>query len=295
LEPLPLQYKDYSEWQSGEKQGEKLKKQENYWLKQLSPPLPTLVLPFDHPRPGVQTYAGSAVDFKIGEKETRQLKELAKQEGVTLQMIMVAIFHILLAKMGDREDIVTGTTSAGRRHADLETIIGPFINTLVLRSFPSGKKTFREFLNEVREISLNAYENQDYPFDFLVKKTAADRETGRNPIFDIMFEIQGAGAVTPAVSKQEIPGLKCVPYEMETDTTKFDQDWLGVETAEGIDFTAAYSTELFKPETVELMIEGFLKLTASVVVNPQAKIKELDCRTSFQKELKEVENIAFNF
>jgi non-ribosomal peptide synthetase component F len=210
-------------------------------------------------------------------------------------MILAAIFHILLAKIGDREDILTGTTGAGRRHADLETIIGPFINTLVLRSFPSGKKTFREFLAEVREISLNAYENQDYPFDILVKKTAAHRETGRNPIFDIMFEIQGAGPVTPAISKQEIPGLKCVPYEMETDTTKFDQDWLGVETAGGIDFTAGYSTELFKTETLQWMIEGFLKLIESVVANPQARIEELEYRTSFQKELNEVESIDFNF
>ncbi len=294
LEPLKLQYKDYSEWESGELQKERRKKQEIYWLKQFSNRQSSLEPPTDYPRPDRQNFEGRSVNFGISEEESWRLKELAKQESATLQMIMTAIFHILLSKMGYRGDITTGTTIAGRRHADLEGIIGLFINTLPLRSSPSGEKSFRQFLKEVREISLQAYENQDYSYESLFNRVAPSTDIGRNPIFDIMFEIQSEDAAVD-ISNQQIPGLQFALQETEINTTKFDQDWIGLETVKGISFTVSYSTQLYKPETIELMMEKYLMLIKHVIDDPQSKIKDLDCHTIYEQELKKVQEVAFNF
>ncbi|MCX6582591.1 MAG: amino acid adenylation domain-containing protein [Candidatus Aminicenantes bacterium] len=295
LEPLKVQYKDYSEWEYSEKEKERRKKQEIYWLEQFSNRQPVLEPPADYTRSERQGSEGRSVNFDIEEEESRRLKEQAKQESATLQMIMTAIFHILLSKIGYRGDIATGTTISGRRHADLEGIIGLFINTLPLRSSPSGEKTFRQFLKEIREISLKAYENQDYSYESLINKVASSKDSGRNPIFDIMFEIQGEEAATGDISNQQIPSLKFTLHEMEINTTKFDQDWLGVETAKGISFSVSYSTQLYKPETIELMMEKYLILIKHVIDDPQSKIKDLDCHTIYEEELKKVQKVDFNF
>jgi acyl carrier protein len=301
-DPLPaltLQYTDYSEWQNNDRERERLEQQEAYWLNRFKGQLPQLNLPLDYPRAKTRSSEGGAAHFSIGKTSSSALKEFALQEGVTLQMMMVAIFHIFLSKITGQVDIITGTTTIGRRHADLERIIGLFVNTLALRSVPSGEKTFREYLKEVRDMSLKAYENQDYSFDDLVKKVAAnvDREPGRNPVFDIMFEIQSYEAGGAGILEVEIPGLKLRPYEMEWNRTKFDQDWVGQETSGGISFSVSYCTKLFKPETIELMVDGFLLLIENIIANArnlQCKMKELECQTPFEKELTQVEDVVFN-
>jgi amino acid adenylation domain-containing protein len=297
LSPLKLQYKDYSEWQNSEVQIKQIKQQEAYWLGQFAGILPLLDLPIDYPRPPVQSFEGGTVRFKIAREITEALKTVALEQGVTLQMLMMAVFHILLAKLGGQEDIITGTTTAGRRHADLDNIFGLFVNTLALRTFPAGGKTFREYLEEVKHISLDAYENQDYPFETLAKKLADQRDTSRNPLFDIAFEIQAYRTTEGDITKSryEIPGLAFIPCDMEMNTTKFDQDWIGRETEEGMIFSVLYCTKLFKPETIELMVERYLFLIEDILADPGSRIEDLECRTPFEKELYQVKEVAFNF
>jgi non-ribosomal peptide synthetase component F/acyl carrier protein len=287
LPGLKLQYKDYSGWQNRDRRRKAMKQQEAFWMKHLEAPLPVLNLPTDSPRPEFRDFEGAAVHFSIGKTMSDDLKAFALKQGMTLQMLMSALFHILLSKISGQEDIVTGTTISGRGHADLERVIGLFANTLVLRTFPSGEKVFCQFLEEVRKISLQAYRNQDYPFESLVKKTAPCRDPGRNPLFDVMFEIR----------KQENPGIiqKEKNMKVEIETTKFDQDWLGLETPEGIDFTVTYSTKLFRRETIELMTTQFMALIENVLSNPEDRIKDLEYQTLYEKELKTVEEISFNF
>jgi len=232
--PLNLQYKDYSEWRNNQKEKERIKQQEHYWLDRFSGHLPVLRLPIDYPRPPIQSSEGRTFHFRIEKEQAEDLKKLAQQEGVTLQMLMLALFHILLSKLSSQEDIITGTTIAGRSHADLEGIIGIFVNTLALRNFPSSEKTFKDFLKEVKENSLKAYENQDYPFEDLVKNVVIDRDNSRNPIFDILFEIQeiDTDLKNGNVPEIEIPGLRIRPYKSKIETTKFDMDWVGVDIGE---------------------------------------------------------------
>jgi acyl transferase domain-containing protein/acyl carrier protein len=291
LPALKLQYKDYSEWRNCRTQRKRREQEERYWLEVFPGALPVLNIPLDCPRPETRSFEGSSLGFHIGKESTQSLKRLVLQQGVTLQMLMNAIFHILLSKLSGQEDIITGTTAAGRNHADLQEIIGFFVNTLALRSYPSREKTFGDFLTEVRENALKAYENQGYPFEDLVKTVVVSRDNSRNPIFDIMFEIQSGG--DPGV---EIPGLKIRPYKEENNTTKFDMDWVGVDTGDDISFTVTYCTTLFKEESVQFMAERFMALIESILNNGlQCKIKELEYTTVIEKELNQVQEVTINF
>jgi iturin family lipopeptide synthetase B len=154
---------------------------------------------------------------------------------------------------------------------------------------------------EVKENSLKAYENQGYPFDELVKKVVEKRDNTRNPIFDILFEIQdvtqyGWEQNTDGFGQLEIPGLKLRPYNRNTTTTKFDMDWVGIDNGDDISFNVMYCTRLFKDESIQLMANRYLALIESVLSNgPQTHIKALDFRTVVEEELDRVEEVTFNF
>ncbi|MCP4158035.1 MAG: hypothetical protein GY757_60565, partial [bacterium] len=175
LPPLRIQYKDYSQWQHSEKEKGNIKNQETYWLKQFEDEIPVLELPLDYPRPAIQSFEGDSVNFALTGDETKALKMMALSTGTTVFMVLLSVYNTLLAKLGNPEDIIVGTPVAGRRHADLEKIIGMFVNTLALRNFPEGEKTFNEFLTEVKGRTLDAFENQEYQFEELVDKVSVNR------------------------------------------------------------------------------------------------------------------------
>jgi len=295
LPSLRLQYNDYSLWQQCPAQQAVVKQQETWWLKLLSGEVPILNLPTDYPRPAVRNFEGNVRDFEVGKEMTHALRELAVKEGVTLNMLMLALFDILLSRLSGQEDIITGTSIKGRGHADLEDIIGVFINTLALRNRPLKEKTFWEFLKEVKEISVSAYENQDYPFEELVKKVWPHRDESRNPLFDVMFEMRKAGPIDE--TGEGTPGIKIKPLRYESRETKFDLDWMGFEGADGILFTVTYCSKLFKKETIEFMCNCYQVLIEEVVknrTNRHLKIKDLRYSSS-EDELKQQREVEFDF
>ncbi|MGD2085541.1 MAG: amino acid adenylation domain-containing protein [Candidatus Aminicenantes bacterium] len=190
LPPLRIQYRDFSLWQNSQRIRDTIKQQEAFWLKEFEGEMPVLAIDSDYPRPALQDFEGNTVTFRIEKENTKKIKACAAHESATLQMVLLAIFNILLYKISGQEDIIVGSSVTGRRHADLENVIGMFANALALRNFPSGEKNFRTFLKEVKENSLNAYENQDYPFENLVANILTHRDAGHHPLFDVMFEIQ---------------------------------------------------------------------------------------------------------
>ncbi|MCP4153045.1 MAG: non-ribosomal peptide synthetase, partial [bacterium] len=159
LLPLKLQYKDYAEWQNSSEQKQQKKQQEETWLNLFSGEIPVLNLPTDYPRPEIHSFEGHKISFVLSKEAILSLKETAKETNTTLYMVILSIFTILLSKLSAQEDIIVGTPVAGRRHADLENIIGMFVNTLPMRSYPNGNKTVEEYLKEVKENTLNAFEN----------------------------------------------------------------------------------------------------------------------------------------
>ncbi len=297
LPPLRLQYRDYVVWRQSPAQQAAVKKQETWWLETFSGEVPVLNLPVDFPRPAARSFAGAVKDFEVGKETAAALRELAITEAVTLNMLMLAIFHILLARLSGQDDIITGTSIKGRGHGDLEEIIGVFINTLALRHRPSADKTFRQFLTEVKERSTRAYENQDYPFDELVKKVWTHRDAARNPLFDVMFEMRSGGPESGNEQNTAGDGLKVEPLRHHSHITKFDQDWMGFESPDGIFFNVTYCKQLFKPETITFMIDCYRVLLEEVVkncANPQLKIKDLRYSTA-EDTLNEESEAEFDF
>ncbi|MCK4765515.1 MAG: acyltransferase domain-containing protein [Candidatus Aminicenantes bacterium] len=295
LAPLKLQYKDYVEWRNRREEKQKTLEQEAYWLKQLAGPLPVLDLPTDFVRPESQGFEGGRIGFSIGREKLDSLRETTLKENVTMHMLMLAILYVLLARLSGQEDIIIGTPIAGRNHPDVENIIGLFVNTLVQRNYPGRGKGFPDFLKEVKQNSLDAYENQDYPFDDLVKKLVKERDNSRNPLFDVMFEMQKIDAQQQQ-GMGKVGEFELKPYKREITTTLVDMDWVGRESEDNIYFTITYCTKLFREETVVFTADCFQVLIDSIIEKPGSKIKDLDY-TLMEKELstKEETKIEFNF
>jgi len=182
---------------------------------------------------------------------------MAQKAGATLYALMLGIYYILLSTISGQEDIIIGTPVAGRRHADLQNIIGMFVNTLAIRNQPQKVKTVNEFLQEVKANTLNAFENQEYPFEELVDRLVTNRDTGRNPLVDVVFVFQNMDVSGEEIPEIEIPDLNMYPFnpEQKIKTAKFDLLLVGNESNEGVTLAFEYCTRLFKKETIEMMCQ----------------------------------------
>ena len=277
LSPLRIQYKDFSQWQ-GAMRDRVNRQQGEYWQREFSEEIPVLELPFDYPRPALPGFAGDGLRFEIGPHQTEGLKALALGEDTSLFMNLLAIFTILLAKLGGQEVLVVGSPTAGRRHADLLPVIGKFVNTLALKSYPRAERTMRQFLKEVRERTLAAYENQEYQFDDLVESLKLSRDTGRHPLFDVMLVLQNMD-----IPRIEIPGLELRPYGYKSTVSKFDLCLNGDEEGDILVFTLEYSTSLFRRRTIERWIDFFKRIVDCFLENLEVKIGDIEIISAAEK------------
>ncbi|UOY87817.1 non-ribosomal peptide synthetase [Bacillus glycinifermentans] len=278
LEPLRIQYKDYTVWQRAFLQNGRDKKLEEYWLKKLGGELPVLALPTDYPRPSVQTFEGDRIAFTINQKLVRSLRKLAQETGTTLYMVLLASYSAFLSKLSGQKEMVVGSPAAGRSHADLDKIIGMFVNTLAIRTHPQGEKTFAAFLEEVKETSLGAYEHQDYPFEELVEKLEVRRDMSRNPLFDAVFSMQNVD-----LRALSMEGVTLRPYEFEHKTAKFDLTLAAAEEDDIVRFEMEYNTALFKDETISRWSKYWLNLLEAVADNPNIRLSELSLLNKAEK------------
>jgi amino acid adenylation domain-containing protein len=282
LPPLRLQYKDYAEWQNSPGQQQKIKDQGQYWLDICSSELPVLDLPIDFPRPAVQGFEGDSINFELSRLEREHLARIADETGTTLFMVILSIYNVLLSKWSGQEDIVIGTPIAARRHPDLEGIIGMFVNMLALRNFPSGYKTFKEFLKEVKEKTLEAYENQEYQFEDLVDRLSVRRDTSRNPLFDVVFNYfdqeEAKNDVTNAGGEDD--------YQYKNKTAKFDLTLRAMDLGERLLFNLEYSTTLFKRDTMERFIGYFKQMVSGITAGIEVKLADIEILPGTTREQK---------
>jgi len=280
LPELKYRYKDFSKWQDSEVNNKAIKKQEQYWRQQLGGELPRLNLPLDFVRPGIQTFAGSGFYFELESVETHNLQSCAREGGVTLFMVMSAIFNIFLSKLGNQEDILIGTPVAARRHADLEHIIGMFVNTLAMRNYPTADKSLKEYLQEVSQNTLKAFDNQEYPFENLVEVLELDRDASRNPLFDVMLVYQES-----AMNRFEVPGLKMQLYPYEERDSKFDLTLYVEDREDSLRCCFEYSTNLFKSSTIRRYADYFRQIvfTLGDISFNEVKIGEIEIITEAEK------------
>jgi amino acid adenylation domain-containing protein len=283
LPQLKLQYRDYSEWQNNNLRIDTNRQQEKYWLKEFGSGTPVLNIPTDFERPPVQSFEGHAISFELEKDETEGLQGLAKEENATLYMVILALFYIWLSKLSGQEDIIVGADTAGRIHSDLEPIIGMFVNTLPLRNCPTRDRVFRDFLREVKMRTLEAFENQDCPFDDIVDRLQVKKERNRNPMFDVMFSFLNFE------KKKEIPDnvsrLRLQLYGYESTSSKFDMN-MKVKLLDHLIIIVEYCTHLFTQSTIERYIKYFREIVSSVLSNSNTKIEEIKIVSSNTQQVK---------
>ncbi|MCU0289010.1 MAG: condensation domain-containing protein, partial [Acidobacteria bacterium] len=289
LLPLRLQYKDYSEWQNKTLKNNK-KPGEEYWLKRFSGEIPQLHLPTDYPRTENTGSAGNSLEFFVAGEQTQLLLQLAGQEGTTLYMLLVAIFSILLSKIANQDDILIGTSVLGRNHADLQSITGMFVNILVLRNYPVGEKNFLDYLQEVKKNTLDAFENQEYPFEELVERVLPVRDRTRNPLFDVLFDYHelGANDMDPDFKqpdRDEAQKNGTVYYGIKHRAAKFDITWSASLLRNRLNFSVEYRTSLFEKETIENFIFYYRRIITTVLENPRQKISEISLSSRQNQDL----------
>ncbi|MEM7758012.1 MAG: condensation domain-containing protein, partial [Cyanobacteria bacterium P01_A01_bin.40] len=279
LPELPIQYADFAAWQRQWLQGEVLETQLSYWQKQLGGSLPVLQLPTDRPRPRVQTFRGAAYSFSLNSTLTEALKELSQQSEVTLFMTLLAAFKTLLYRYTFQEDILVGSPIANRNRTETESLIGFFINTLVLRTDLSGNPTFQELLGRVRQITWDAYDHQDLPFEKLVEELQPERDLSYSPLFQVKFMLDN-------VPKEDLKltGLTLSFLDAKNLTAKLDLSLDMYETASGLAGAFEYNTDLFDEATIACMANHFCSLLSGIVDNPEQPISQFPLLTTVEQQ-----------
>ncbi|MEW5804032.1 MAG: amino acid adenylation domain-containing protein [bacterium] len=271
LSPLRIQYKDYTCWQNKLLETEQIKAQERYWLDVFSGEIPKLDLPTDFPRPSIFTFKGDTCLFKLGYEDTQLLKKMCAECSVTLFMNILAAFYVLLHKYTNQEDIIVGYGIGGRSHKDLQPIMGMFINTLAMRNQPRPQKTYKEFLDEVRENCLQAYKNQDIQFERLIDKIDLQRDPSRTPLFDVSIVIQNFER-----SRERIEENIFHEYYFEKKTSMVDLTLFINEIDNEIHFTFEYYSAIFKQETIQRLSNYLVNIIKQVCKNSQIPILDID-------------------
>ncbi|HKB68260.1 MAG TPA: amino acid adenylation domain-containing protein [Pyrinomonadaceae bacterium] len=279
--PLPevaIQYADYAAWQRDWLQGDLLQRQLSYWKTQLGGELPVLELPVDRQRPAVQTHPGDRVTLALPADLTQAVMALSQREGATLFMTLLAAFKVLLHHYSGQEDIIVGSPIANRPVADTEKLIGFFLNNLALRTDLSGDPNFVELLSRVRKTALDAYANQDVPFEKLIEALKPERDMSRSSIFQVYFNLFSFS------DQIELPGGEAISFvdawlQSEENLSKFDLTlYAGVGDKE-IKLGLVYNTDLFSHERIGEMLEQFRHLLEQIVERPTEEIKRLSLVT----------------
>jgi fengycin family lipopeptide synthetase D len=275
LPSLTLHYKDYSEWLNAPDQKENILRQETFWLDEFSGSIPVLDIPSDFPRESIQDFIGKQVEFSIDRDTTAALKQLAKERGVTLFMLMLAAFNVLLARITGQTDVVVGTSIAGRRHADFEKIIGLFVNVLALRNQPTRDKPFTTFLGEVKHRTLAAFDNQDYPFDELVAQLKQDVIAG-SPLISAVFNLDNLQRPDEMLRfRSGDSELLFKPYEFKDKITQADFLMECFEVEGMLMSWIKYRQNLFLEETIQRFIGYFKRILQAVIEEPDRSIGAL--------------------
>jgi amino acid adenylation domain-containing protein len=271
LAELAVQYADYAVWQREQLQGEALERQLAYWRERLAGAPELLELPTDHPRPPVRTYRGATVPVELPLQLLERLQALARGEGATLYMVLLAAFQVLLSKYSGSEDVVVGSPIAGRTRKEVEELIGFFVNSMVLRTDLSGDPSFRGVLGRVREATLGAYEHQEVPFERLVAELQPERSLSHSPLFQVMFTLQNdvdrGGA---------LPGLEVSGIEEELASAKFDLSLVLTATAQGLRGGLNYSTDLFERGTADRMLGQLVRVLEQVAADADVRLSRLE-------------------
>ncbi|MGF6356299.1 iturin family lipopeptide synthetase A [Paenibacillus sp. 4624] len=268
LPPVRTRYRDYVEWQQERIASGVLADQERYWLNQFSGEIPSLDLAADGKRGSSSSYLGDKVYARVDKASTAEIMRLCKEQNVTLYMLLNAVLGTLLYRYTQQEDMVIGSAVAGRTHEDFQEVIGMFVNTIAMRHRPEGDLPFASYLQNVKSTVMEAFENQEYPFDRLVEKLSLHRENGRNPLFDIMFILQNMN-----IGAIELDDVVVKQSDQTVLASKFDLTLYAVEKdKEEIEFIFEYRTDLYSNEYVERLARHYINILLDVIRRPTVEL-----------------------
>ena len=280
LPELPVQYRDFAAWQRSwlDEHTGVVDTQLERWREMLAGSLPVLELPTDHPRPPVQTFPGRTRTFRVPAELRHGLEALCREEESTVFMGLMAAFQALLSRYSGQEDVIVGTPTAGRTRPETEDLIGFFVNTLAVRTDLSGDPDFRTLLRRVREGSLDAFANQDVPFDRVVDTLRLERDPSRSPIFQVLFILQN----TPS-PRLHLPGLQFEPMDVDPGAAKFDLTLSMISEGDGFKGQLEYNTDLFEADTIDRMVGHFTSLLRAIVASPEAPVARMALLTEEER------------
>ncbi|HAN17206.1 MAG: hypothetical protein A2X13_05975 [Bacteroidetes bacterium GWC2_33_15] len=293
LNPVTIQYKDYSEWLKQPDQEIIVREQEKYWLGKLSGDLPRLNLPTDYSRPEIQNFEGASTNFLLNNNELSIINQLSKSLGLTPYMSLLGIYSILLSKLSGSEDMIIGTPFANRNDLHLQKIVGLLLNTIVLRIQPSGDKILLDYFSEIKKNVIEDLENQGYPFSDLVNKLSFQRDASRNPIFDVMFNyVDNSDVVINNENSQNIKyndirslentnlvsliDMNESEFIHVSGVAKIDISLTAIEFNNSLMCSIEYCTKLFKKETINRFIKYFRRVINQIGENPSRKINSIE-------------------
>ncbi len=279
LPVLPLQYKDYALWQQSKAQREWVEKQERFWLDKFSGDIPVLSLPLDRPRAAVRSEAGAILECRFSAEESLRIRALTRREGCTLFMTLLAGYYILLSRHSNQEEIVIGVPVWGRRHPDLEDMVGVFINLLALKGQVLPEQRLSDFLSGLRADTLAVMEHQDYPYEQLVERLGVGRDTSRNPLFDALFFFQNFDD-----KDLELPGTVVRSYPYRHPAAKADLTLLAFEKGEDICLQFEYATALFDGTTIGRLAQELKHVVLDMADGGNKLIGDLELLSEEEKE-----------
>jgi amino acid adenylation domain-containing protein len=276
---LPITYQDFAGWHRDWLNGPELERQTAYWKKQLGGELQDLNFPTDRPRAATFTYRGATEPFNLTKEEISALTAVARQSSATLYMVLLAAFKTLLYRYTGQEDLLVGTPIRGRSQPEVENLIGFFVNALVLRTKPTGARSFRDFLGDVRTTVLDAFSHQDMPFELLLRELNVRRDMSRTPMYQAFFTFQDVSNRGSSLGE--------VPYgqiHVHAHATQTDLSFWVKETGNGMVGGIDYATDLFDRETILRLLGHLRVILRSVVADPSQELGRIPLLTPAEEE-----------
>ena len=280
LTALPVQYKDFAVWELEHTNSSSLQKQETYWQEQLSGELPVLELPISNKRPSIQAFNGELAQFAVDVQTGQKLKTFAQQAGVSLYMTCLAAYAVLLARYSGQEEIIIGSAVANRNRVEIENLIGFFVNMVPIRIDLSGNPSFRELVQRIRPLTLDAFDNQELHFDRMIDLVGDQIEQGSPPIFQTDFTFQNGPL------ELQLDGLTTSFLQQDTGTAKFDVSIDMWEDNNNLVGVVEYNKGLFNSEHIRQLVAHFKVLLQGIAANPESPIQYLPLLTA--SELKDI-------
>lgn len=292
LPALDIQYRDFTLWQLQQMKSESFRRQEEFWLRQFEGDLPVLDMPLDFPRSPFKSGKGDSVHRELESRTVDAVAQLCRRAGCTNYQLLLAVYFALLNRYSGQQDIIVGSPISGRRHPQLESVLGVFVNMVALRARPHGNLAFEDFLRQVKEAAVAAFDHQDVPFEHLVDSLELRGEAGRNPLFDVGFLLNniamedGAGA-----------SLGMTAMESANKVSRFDMLLAVGELPGRLVLNLEFSTDLFRRESAEKLLDHYAEILQQVLDNPRINLEaiEISTRLANAAGLEDENEIQFGF